>query len=47
VIVEKYIVSRIFGEVLTGSFHSIGEISKAYRELYKYIFFNKILKKSV
>jgi len=30
---------RIFGAVLTRSFNSIGEISRAYKELYKSIFF--------
>lgn len=40
-------ISRIFGAVLTGSFHTIGEISKAYKKLYKSILFNKILKKTV
>ena len=39
-------IARIFGAVLTGSFHTISEIFKAYRELYKSIFFNKFLKKS-
>lgn len=40
-------ITRIFGAVLTGSFRTIGEIAKAYKELYQSVFFNKILKKSV
>lgn len=39
--------ARIFGAILIGSFYTIGEIFKAYKELYKSISFSKILKKSV
>ena len=41
------IEKNITNPILTGSSHTIGEISKAYKELYKSIFFSKILKKSV
>ena len=40
-------ITRIVGAVLTGSFNKLGEIVKAYKDLYKSIFFNKILKKSI
>jgi len=40
-------IARILGAVLTGSFNTVVEISKAYKKLYKSIFLNKFSKKSV